>query len=197
MTHNFQQIVNDPIRIRGILNNCSFGGTYERWVKRKKFISDAIKQSGTFLDIGCGNGFLIRCLQEWSNFELIPFGVDIDKNYILKAKEMFPENANNFSVLDARNLVKLRQVGLPDKYDSVYFSNIWTEGVANISKTMIQELLEHVNPGGRLIIGFYDEDSENNLRMLNLTEASGVKWSGSKKNPSGTNLVAWVDQGSS
>ena len=43
-----------------------FSGPAERWVALRKPIADCIEKSGTFLDIGCANGYLLECIIKWA-----------------------------------------------------------------------------------------------------------------------------------
>jgi tRNA1(Val) A37 N6-methylase TrmN6 len=62
-----------------------------------------IRRSGQILELGCGNGMLLRYLCEHSNHQLIPFGVDIDPRAIKTARTtILPEFAGNFCVGDVR-----------------------------------------------------------------------------------------------
>jgi hypothetical protein len=45
----------DPIRQSG------FGGGAERWQAERQPTLDAVNRSGTFIDIGCANGYLRGC----------------------------------------------------------------------------------------------------------------------------------------
>lgn len=194
MAIDFQQLVSDPVRLRDLLDNCSFGGNFDGWTRRKKFIADVIHKDGSILDIGCGNGFLIRCLQEWSDYQLTPYGIDTNGQYIKKAKDLFPEHTGNFVVLDLKNLDLLKQHALPDRYDYVLLSNRWTKESAANAQPVFEELFNNIKEGGRLVVGFYDEDAKKNRLMFNLMKSAGVTWSGRQDNPFGTNLIGWIEK---
>src|SRR3989344_2587836 len=51
---------------------------FKTWEHGRRFISQTINNDGSLLDYGCANGFLLRCLQEWSSHQLNPYGTDID-----------------------------------------------------------------------------------------------------------------------
>lgn len=176
-----------------LLINCSFSGTFEAWERRKAFISGAIHKGGTFLDIGCGNGFLLRCLQEWSEHKVTSYGIDINAEFIRKAKELFPNQQDNFAVLDAADITGVSKF-LPDTYDFVFFSSDWSSKLPD-GKDLerISDLTRYVNPGGRLIIGFYGQDKNNNLEAIKELRTHGIEFSGTLENPQGTNLIAWVE----
>lgn len=43
---------------------------YTDWEEGRRLIANAINNDGSILDIGCANGFLLRCLREWSSHKL-------------------------------------------------------------------------------------------------------------------------------
>ena len=60
-------------------------GSEEHWTAARKPVADCIDTSGTFLDIGCANGYLLECILKWTserNLEVIPFGIDISEKLI-------------------------------------------------------------------------------------------------------------------
>ena len=44
-----------------------FSGPEERWIAYRKPIVDCIEKSGSFLDIGCANGYLLECILRLSH----------------------------------------------------------------------------------------------------------------------------------
>lgn len=60
-----------------------------------------IHRDGKVLDLGCGNGLLLKHLVERSEYELEPFGVDFIEESIQQAREMvLPDYSSNFIVLN-------------------------------------------------------------------------------------------------
>ena len=81
-----------------------FSGPEGRWVKCRKPIADCIEESGTFLDIGCANGYLLECILKWTeerNLNIIPFGLDLSEKLVVLAKERLPEYKGNFFIGNA------------------------------------------------------------------------------------------------
>ena len=88
----------DPIRQSG------FGGGAERWRLEREPILDAITRSGSFIDIGCANGYLLECLVAWGRIrelELDPFGLDVSFDLIALARQRFPCFEDHFYVANA------------------------------------------------------------------------------------------------
>ncbi|MGC8571741.1 MAG: class I SAM-dependent methyltransferase [Candidatus Micrarchaeia archaeon] len=169
------------------------GYDFDLWVKRRSFIAELINKSGTIIDVGCANGFFLRSLQEWSKYKLIPYGIDIDLKFIEQIKELFPNDFKNFIKLDVHNINDLQKYSLPDKYDFIYW-NIWDNWNLDIDEQqeVVAEVKDHVNPDGRLILGFYDNREKNMERIDNL-ENVGFRFNGLLINKYGEEIAAWMD----
>ena len=140
----------DPIRQSG------FSGGAVRWRAERSPILEAISTDGDLLDIGCANGYLLKCLMKWGSergLRLTPHGIDQGGRLIELAKGRLPEYADNFHVGNAWDWRPRRE------YQYVYMLydclplDYLAEGVGR--------LIEHVAaPQGRLIIGAYGSKSD-------------------------------------
>lgn len=75
------------------------GGNFEEWVRLRIPISECITHSGTFLDIGCANGFLLECLLSWTKMkglDLIPYGLDYSPQLVEMARQRLPAFKDSF-----------------------------------------------------------------------------------------------------
>ncbi len=61
--------------------------------------------NGNILDMGCSNGILLKKIYEETHN--IPYGIDINTNFIAHAKELLPQFSNNFICGDLININKL------------------------------------------------------------------------------------------
>ena len=60
---------------------------------------EQIDKNGKILDLGCGNGLMLRYLMEATGYKLIPYGIDFIKPPIKQAKEVLhPQYAAHFVV---------------------------------------------------------------------------------------------------
>jgi SAM-dependent methyltransferase len=76
-----------------------FSGPEERWTKCRKPIADCVEESGSFLDIGCANGYLLECILKWTGergLNIVPYGIDLSEKLIELAKERLPKYSENF-----------------------------------------------------------------------------------------------------
>jgi SAM-dependent methyltransferase len=205
MNPSFSDIVQDPTLFRDIMRyNCSgIETTYQEWQDKRQFVAKTINGNGTILDIGCAGGFFLKSLQEWSGFDLIPYGIDNEQEYLDQAKKLFPEYADHFVQLNAREITSLSDRGLPNKYDFVYCSvfDLNREGNIEFIEKYMLPLAKK-----RLIIGFYAPNAHafqspewKKERAwiqagLDNLEKSNLNISGSEINPTQFNQgVAWVD----
>ena len=68
-------------------------------VQNFSFLFNLIRNDGKIIDMGCGNGLLLRFVINNSEHKLIPYGVDFLKKSIKQAKgEVLPEFKENFFV---------------------------------------------------------------------------------------------------
>ena len=55
-------------------------GPEERWISLRKPIAECIDRPGSFLDIGCANGYLLECCLKWTaerGIQIDPYGLDL------------------------------------------------------------------------------------------------------------------------
>ena len=155
----YEEIVSNEHLAEEILNECYFSADrpVEKWEAARKFISEVITNSGTFLDVGCANGFLIKSLQSWSGHNLVPYGIDILEKNINNAKELFPEYEKNFVALPFESFLTNYPQSLPKEFNYLCWS-FWDDNHL-ITITEIDYLLSHVKNNGKIIITFYPDDS--------------------------------------
>lgn len=131
-----------------------FSGPEERWVNLRRVVADCIHHDGTFLDIGCANGYLIECCLRWTaerNIRLTPYGIDLSERLVELAKARVPQFADHFYVANAFrwrpsmgfDYVRTELVYVPGEYEKAYIERL---------------LREFLNPGGRLLIANYTEN---------------------------------------
>jgi SAM-dependent methyltransferase len=128
-------------------------GPLERWVSLRKPVADCVDKPGSFLDIGCANGYLLECCIEWTaerQIKIEPYGVDISKKLIELARQRLPQYRDNFFVANAFtwlppkrfDFVRTELVYVPAEYEKQYLGFI---------------LNNHLNPGGKLLVANYGE----------------------------------------
>ena len=139
----------------------------EYWVQNRKPIVQAIQQSGTFLDIGCANGFLLVCLIRWSQHQITPYGIDVEEHSIQAARDLLPEHADHFAQVALEKFLVPSNFGFPEVFDYVYWC-VWDGLDFNepSNQTYAENAFNAARAGGRVILGFYDTDHESVKRQL-------------------------------
>lgn len=181
----------DPLRQSG------FSGGPINWRAKRGGVLDAVERDGTFLDVGCANGYLLECLVAWAAEQgkrLIPYGVDAGPRLVQLAQERLPTWAGNMFVGNIWDWVPPTRftyvstsLCVPDPYKWHLFERLVTQVVA---------------PGGRLILrcyyrsqasesphGYYDSYFDN----LAFLQAHGIAALGRvTSDPPGAEYV-WLD----
>ncbi len=76
-------------------------GSAEDWEHARSHVADAIDRDGSFLDVGCANGYLLECLPRWSRYRLDRYGLDIAPELVDLARGRLPELADRLFVGNA------------------------------------------------------------------------------------------------
>jgi 2-polyprenyl-3-methyl-5-hydroxy-6-metoxy-1,4-benzoquinol methylase len=121
------------------------------WVECRKPIVECLDKSGSLLDIGCSNGFLLESLVKWvseKGLKLTPYGIDLSEKLITAAKARLPAYADNLVVGNANKWVS------PIKFDFVRteLSYVLDESQEQYLQKIFSNLLA---PDGKLIITEY------------------------------------------
>jgi len=146
-------------------------GSEEQWIATRKPNADCVDTSGSFLDIGCANGYLLECTLKWTstrNLQIIPYGIDISDKLIELAKVRLPGYANN-----------LYTANCWDWDASARFDYVRTELVyvpEHLQKQYIDRILNtYLNEDGKLLVSEYGLSSRppNTSYLGNLLDAWG------------------------
>jgi SAM-dependent methyltransferase len=128
-------------------------GPVERWTSLRKPVADCIDKSGSFLDIGCANGYLMECCLKWTGdrgIRIIPYGLDISEKLLTLARQRLPRYAANFFLGNAFTWMP------PMQFDFVRTSLEYVPG--EYERQFLSFLLtNHLNPGGKLLVANYGE----------------------------------------
>ena len=168
-------------------------GDERSWTHGRSPICDAIHKDGSFLDVGCANGYLMESIHKWSaerGRRVEPYGLDIS-----------PE------------LADLARSRLPAWSERVHTGNVLTwppnqrfdfvrTGLEYVPprrrRDLVQRLLdEFLTEDGRLIIGGYSVESTRPDSLEQELLAWGFTVAGSTTRPHSddrlVNRVLWID----
>jgi SAM-dependent methyltransferase len=135
------------------------------WKIYEQFLK-VVDRPGPILELGCGNGLLLRFLCDLSGHRLQPFGADINADAIRQARTaMFPDRAGCFVHADLRDGIPFPGPFATVLANPIYADQGYYEQVAGkIPKLYLDGSVESfvgkcwnaVMPGGRLVLWCYD-----------------------------------------
>jgi 2-polyprenyl-3-methyl-5-hydroxy-6-metoxy-1,4-benzoquinol methylase len=129
-------------------------GDEARWELARRLIVDGIDRDGTFLDVGCANGYLMESVQRWAREDgraVEPHGLEIAPELAELARAQLPQWADRIWIANALDWQPSR------RFDFV------RTGLEYVPRPRRRDLVEHllrevVEPGGRLVVGTQNED---------------------------------------
>lgn len=147
-----------------------FSGPEDRWTALRKPVADCIDKSGTLLDIGCANGYLLECVMKWTSergLSVIPYGLDLSEKLVDLAKTRLPYYKNNIFVGNGWDWQNPRR-----------FSYVRTELVyapEPLQKVYVQRIMNnYLEDGGELLAAEYR--SSNDPVNLPWIEEALTRW---------------------
>jgi ubiquinone/menaquinone biosynthesis C-methylase UbiE len=117
----------------------------------------------TFLDVGCGNGWVVRIVSNELNCKK-SIGIDKSKNMVIEAKKSKSNKNEKYIVSDIENFI------YPQKFDYI-FSMESLYYVDSFEKAL-KKIIRLLKPGGEFFCGtdFYKENKETSkwAKMMNV-----------------------------
>jgi SAM-dependent methyltransferase len=167
-------------------------GDRTSWKRGRRPVMAAVDRDGTFLDVGCANGFLMESVREWGaeeGHDIEAYGLEVSPELAELARRRLPEWADRIFVGNAREWIP------PRRFDFV------RTGLDYAPPTRRRELVEHllahvVAPGGRLIVGVLNEE-KGERRTEDLVSSWGFEIAGrldtEHRDPRVVYRVFWLD----
>ena len=131
-------------------------GDARRWEAARRLILDAVERDGSFLDAGCANGHRMECIHAWAlsdGVRLEPWGLEISPELAALARERLPTWAERIFVGNALDWPP------PRRFDFVRTS-LYYVPTSRRGEFVTRLLADVVSQGGRLIIGVFNEETE-------------------------------------
>jgi hypothetical protein len=126
-----------------------FDGDPELWRQARAFLLDAVPTSGSFLDVGAANGYLMECLVAWAaerNLALDVFGLELNPQLSAEARRRLPILAHQIftgNVVDWSPPHRFTYVRTGLEY-------VPSDQAVTLVRRLVDDFLE---PGGRLLLG--------------------------------------------
>ena len=126
-------------------------GDESEWTYARSLICDAIDRDGSFLDVGCANGYLMECMERWTaerGLGVEPHGLDISPELAELARNRLPRWADR---IHNGNVMTWSP---PQRFD---FVRTGLEYVPyRCRRDLVRRILDDlVAENGRLIVGTY------------------------------------------
>lgn len=131
-------------------------GDEARWESARRLLLDAIQRDCTFLDVGCANGHLMECVHAWGadvGIRIEPWGLEISPDLAELARARLPQWRKRIVVGNALDWHTTR------RFDVV------RTNLDYVPRRRRPDLVRHlladaVAPGGRLVIGVFNEETD-------------------------------------
>lgn len=125
--------------------------TGEHWVAQRRCTAECLDRSGSFLDVGCANGYLLECMLQWTrerDLEIIPYGLDFSEGLVALARQRLPHYADHLYVGNAWDWIP------PHPFD--YVRTCLEYVPPELQPQLVSRMLDHfVTPGGALLVSEY------------------------------------------
>ncbi len=176
--NDLQELMGNPEQLKELLEGSDFLSNHDTalenfkaWERARKYIAQAIDHDGSLLDYGCANGFLLKCLQEWSPYTINPYGVDIDETRLEQARELFETKSEHFLNTQEKTREEA-EVWLNNKsFDYIHW-NVWDNTMEEYVQqnndeeslyveSLIQLFQTKLNEGGKIILSTYHTGAMN------------------------------------
>jgi len=171
MSVSYIKFRDEESRIREVYSQRQPGSVYSRFdpahlfemQERERYFLRLLAKSGCralhkhkILEVGCGNGELLRDLIKWGARPENTFGIDLIPERILEARTLCPQGIS----IEAGNAA---EINFPDKtFDLVFQSTVFTSVLDyQIKASIAFEMLRVAKPDG--IIFWYDFSVNNPL----------------------------------
>lgn len=133
------------------------GGDEACYRYTRMMVLEAIHRDGTFLDVGCANGYLMESLHRWlagSGLSVTVYGLDLSEGLLVLARRRLPRWEDRFFLGNALYWTP------PAPFDYCCIAEL-----GYVPRDRQQELFDrlfrrYVAPGGRLILGPFTEERE-------------------------------------
>jgi len=129
-------------------------GDAAAWERARSLVVEGINRHGSFLDVGCANGHLMETAQSWASergSRVEPYGLDLSPAMIDLAVRRLPHWHDRFWVANVLDWEA------PRRFDFVHIQKLDYVPLTRRRELVTRLLTRICEPGGRLIIGPFNE----------------------------------------
>jgi SAM-dependent methyltransferase len=155
------------------------------WERSRSLIADAIDRDGTFLDVGCANGYLMESFPGWTTYNVEPYGLDISPELVALARERLPRWADRIWVGNARTWQPPRRF--------TYIRTSLEYAPPDRRRALVEHLLSWCD---RLIVGVFNEQAGEHATEQTLRDSGFAVTSSTERDhtePSMRYRCLWID----
>lgn len=161
-------------------------GSAEDWHYARSHLAHAVDRDGSFLDVGCANGYLLECLPGWTPHTLDRYGLDIAPELVDLARRRLPDLADRLFVGNALEWEP------PQRFTYV------RTGLEYVPRHRRRELVERLlGWTDRLIIGVFNEEAHDRpTEHLLCSWGHRIAGRGERAHPTKPGMeyrVLWID----
>lgn len=124
-------------------------GTFEDWTRLRIPNIAPVQRSGTYLDVGCANGYLLECLVAWAQLkgiEITPHGLDYSAKLVDLARQrlhpssnIYVGNAWDWTPPQCFDYVRAELDYVPRNYREPFVERLLAEFVAQSGRLIISQ----------------------------------------------------------
>ncbi len=144
------------------------GGDEAQYRYTRMLVLEALHRRGTFLDVGCANGYLMESLDRWlsgTGIQIEFYGLDFSEGLLELARQRIPGWQERFFLGNALNWTP------PFRFDFVYIAGLEYVPLGRRQELLSRLFNDFTVDGGRLILGPVTEE-----RLSNEMEENLLSW---------------------
>lgn len=142
-------------------------GTFEDWTRLRIANIAPVQRSGTYLDIGCANGYLLECLVAWAKLkgiDITPYGldysvklVDLARQRLRSSGNIYRGNAWDWTPPQRFDYVRTELEYVPRNYRKPFVERLLAEFVVQDGRLIVSQYRSHRDD---LTQGWIDQELE-------------------------------------
>ena len=174
-------------------------GPFEEWMRLRLPNVGPVNAPGSYLDIGCANGYLLECLLAWAKLKgvaLVPYGLDYSTEMVKLTQQRLPDFASHIFHGNAFtwqppmrfDYVRTEVVYVPGNYRRKYIDRLLSEFLTENGKLLLSDyrggssdlrtgwLVDDLTAWGYPIVETHDGYSGTGLKKCQVSVLQRGEW---------------------